>query len=123
MSLQDYIETLSQHGTHRTVATLVGDKIPVKPLCKALKMRIQDYVGMYQHRIAWFKTAQGLVLMVSGSRVVTEVVERFLAGYTTGAFQEHQIHYAGTGSKVFKQTVNVELADYVPCVRSYGASR
>jgi hypothetical protein len=122
MSLQDYITTLSQHGTHRVVATLVGDKIPVKPLCKALKMRIQDYVGLHQHRIAWFKTTQGLVLMVSGSRVVTDVVDTFLQTYA-GAYQEHQIHYTGTGSKVFKQTVNVELADYVPCVRSYGASR
>jgi len=122
MSLDNYITTLSQHGTHRVVATLVGDKIPVKPLCKALKMRIQDYVGMHQHKISWFKTTQGLVLMVSGSRVVTEVVERFLAGYT-GAFQEHQVLYAGTGSKVFVQTVNDALADYVPCVRSYGASR
>ena len=122
MSLQDYIETLSQHGTHRTVATLVGDKIPVKPLCKALKMRIQDYVGMYQHRIAWFKTAQGLVLMVSGSRVVTDVVDTFLQTYA-GAYQEHQIRYVGTGSKVFVQTVNDALVDYVPCVRSYGASR
>lgn len=122
MSLQDYIKTLSQHGTHRVVATLVGDKIPVKPLCKALKMRIQDYVGMHQHRISWFKTTQGLVLMVSGSRVVTEVVDKFLQTYA-GAFQEHQIRYAGTGSKVFEQTVNVEFADYVSCSRSYGASR
>ena len=122
MSLQDYITTLSQHGTHRTIATLVGDKIPVKPLCKALKMRIQDYVGMHQHKIAWFKTTQGLVLMVSGSRVVTEVVERFLAGYE-GAFQEFQVRYTGTGSKVFEQTVNVELADYVQFGRSFGASR
>ena len=122
MSLQEYIETLAQHGTHRVVATLIGDKIPVKPLCKALKMRIQDYVGMHRHRIAWFKTTQGLVLMVSGSRVVTDVVDTFLQTYAE-AYQEHQIHYAGTGSKVFKQTVNVELADYVSCSRSYGASR
>jgi len=122
MSLQHYITTLSQHGTHRVVATLVGDKIPVKPLCKALKMRIQDYVGMHQHRIAWFKTTQGLVLMVSGSRVVTDVVDTFLQTYA-GAYQEHQIRYVGTGSKVFEKTVNDALADYVPCVRSYGASR
>lgn len=122
MSLDNYIAGLSQHGTHRTVAAIVGDSIPVKPLCKALKMRIQDYVGMHQHKIAWFKTKQGLVLMVSGSRVVIEVVEKFLAGYT-GAFQEHQVLYAGTGSKVFERIVSDELTDYVPCVRSYGASR
>ena len=122
MSLQNYISTLSQHGTHRTVATLIGDKIPVKPLCKALKMRIQDYVGMHQHKIAWFKTTQGLVLMVSGSRVVIEVVEKFLDGYT-GTFQEHQLMYTGTGTKVFVKTANDALADYVSCARSYGASR
>ena len=112
MSLQDCITTLSQHGTHRTVATLVGDKIPVKQLCKALKMRIQDYIGMHQHKIAWFKTTQGLVLMVSGNRVVAEVVEKFLSSYD-GSFQEFQIRYIGTGTKVFVQTVDAELIDYV----------
>lgn len=122
MSLQDYIDTLSQHGTHRTVVTLLGEKIPVKPLCKALKMRIQDYVGLHQHKIAWFKTDHGLVLMVSGSRVVIEVVEKFLSGYE-GAFQEFHINYAGTGRKVFKQVVDVAFEGYVPCTRSYGASR
>lgn len=122
MSLQDYISTLSQHGTHRTVATLVGDEIQVKPFCKALKMRIQDYVGMHQHKIAWFKTTQGLVLMVSGNRIVTEALEKFLAGYT-GAFQEFQVLYSGRGKKVFKQAVTDAFTDYVPCIRSYGASR
>jgi hypothetical protein len=122
MSLENYITTLSQHGTHRVVATLVGDKIPVKPLCKALKMRIQDYVGTHQHKISWFKTTQGLVLMVSGSRVVTDVVDTFLQTYA-GAYQEHQVLYAGTGSKVFERVVNEALSDYVPCIRSYGASR
>ena len=123
MSLHDYITTLSQHGTHRTVATLVGDNISVKPLCKALKMRIQEYVGTHQHRIAWFKTKHGLVLMVSGSRVVADVVDKFLQTYGAGAYQEYQIRYSGTGSRVFEQTVNVELADYVSCNRSYGSSR
>ncbi|WP_207265146.1 hypothetical protein [Pseudomonas sp. GW101-3H06] len=122
MALMNYIETLSQHGTHRIVATLVGDQIPVKRLCKALKMRIQDYVGLHQHRIAWFKTTYGLVLMVSGGRVVAEVVEKFLAGYT-GAFQEHQVLYTGVGSKVFVQAVSDALINYVPGNRSYGASR
>lgn len=122
MALIKYIETLSQHGTHRTVATLVGDQIPVKRLCKALKMRIQDYVGLRQHRISWFKTTHGIVLMVSGGRVVAEVVEKFLAGYT-GAFQEYQVLYTGVGSKVFVQTVNDALVGYVPGNRSYGASR
>lgn len=122
MSLQNYINTLSQHGSHRMVATLDGEQVPVKRLCKALKMRIQDYVGMHQHKIAWFRTRQGLVLMVSGSRVVTEVVEKFLSGYT-GAFQEFQVVYTGTGSKVFVQTVNDALADYVPGNRSYSESR
>lgn len=122
MSLQDYIDTLSMHGTHRIVIALVGEQIPVKRLCKALKMRIQDYVGLHQHRISWFKTKHGLVLMVSGNRVVAEVVEKFLAGYT-GAFQEFQVLYAGTGSKVFEHVVGDALADYVPCIRSYGASR
>lgn len=122
MSLQDYVTSLSEHGSHRVVATLVGDGIPVKAMCKALKMRIQDYVGMHQHKIGWFKTAQGLVLMVSGSRIVTEAVERFLSGYTD-AYQEFQVLYTGIGSKVFVQAVNGALADYVPCVRSYGASR
>ena len=122
MSLQDYITTLSQHGTHRTVATLVGDKIPVKLLCKALKMRIKDYVGMHQHKIAWFKTTRGLVLMVSGSRVVTDVVNTFLQTYA-GAYQEHQVLYIGTGAKVFERVVNDALGDYSSCIRSYGASR
>ena len=122
MSLQNYITAQSQHGTHRVVAALVGQDIPVKKLCKALKMRIQDYVGMHQHKIAWFKTAQGLVLMVSGSRIVTEVADKFLQEYA-GAYQEHQISYAGTGTKVFERVVSEALSDYVPCVRSYGASR
>ncbi|MNR52151.1 hypothetical protein D3C85_1719390 [compost metagenome] len=60
--------------------------------------------------------------MVSGNRIVTEVVEKFLAGYT-GAFQEHQMMYTGTGTKVFVRAVNDVLVDYVPCVRSFGASR
>jgi len=122
MSLESYINTLSQHGTHRAVATLTGEQIPVKPLCKALKMRIQDYVGMHQHKIAWFKTDQGLVLMVSGSRIVTEVVDKFLQGYE-GAYQEFQINYAGTGSKIFLKAVSDAYANYVPCIRSYGCSR
>lgn len=122
MSLQDYISTLSQHGTHRAVATLVGDQIPVKPLCKALKMRIQDYVGMHQHKIAWFKTEQGLVLMVSGNRIVTEVLEKFLSGYAE-SFQEYQVLYTGRGAKVFKQAVSDAFTDYMPCIRSYGTSR
>ena len=122
MSLRDYITTLSQHGTHRTVATLVGDDIPVKKLCKALKMRIQDYIGVHQHRVAWFKTSSGIVLIVSGSRVAAEVLEKFLDSYT-GAFQEFQIQYIGTGKKVFLQAVDIELADYVKDGRSFGASR
>jgi hypothetical protein len=122
MSLQDYISAIAQHGTHRAVATLIGDQIPVKKLCKALKMRIQDYIGVHQHRVAWFKTSSGIVLMVSGSRVAAEVLEKFLASYT-GAFQEFQIQYIGTGKKVFSQAVDIELADYVKDGRSFGASR
>ena len=122
MSLHNYIETLSKHGSHRVVATLVGEDIPVKTMCKALKMRIQDYVGMHQHRIAWFKTTHGLVLMVSGNWFVTEVVDKFLQTYS-GAYQESQVLYSGRGSKVFKQVVDDALIDYKPCVRSFGASR
>lgn len=122
MNLQNYINGLSQHGTHRTIATLVGDQIPVKRLCKALKMRIKDYIGLHQHRVAWFKTTQGVVLMVSGNRVVAEVVDKFLQTYA-GAYQEHQVLYAGVGVKIFERASISALVDYVPGNRSYGASR
>ena len=121
-ALNGYITTLSQHGTHRAIAVLNGEKIAIKPLCQALKMRIQEYLGVHQHRIAWFKTRTGVVLMVSGNRVVTDVLEKFLSTYT-GSFQEHQVLYTGTGVKLFKAIANDAFADYVPCTRSYGASR
>lgn len=122
MSLHNYIDTLSEHGTHRLVATLNGDQIQIKRLCKALGKRIESYVGMHQHRVAWFKTSSGVVLMASGSRVITDVVDTFLQTYA-GGYQEHQVLYVGTGSKVFKRVVNESLADYAKCGRSFGASR
>ncbi|MNP77575.1 hypothetical protein D3C76_1750310 [compost metagenome] len=60
--------------------------------------------------------------MVSGNRVVAEVVDKFLQTYA-GAYQEHQVLYAGVGVKMFERASIAALVDYVPGNRSYGASR
>lgn len=123
MSLQDHIAMLSQHGTSRAVSTLTGEDIPVEALCKALNERIKYYVPADSHRIAWFKTTQGLVVMVAGDWIVTQIFAKFLATYKGGCLHSSEVMYSGRGVQVFKQAVNAALADYMKCRRSFGASR
>jgi hypothetical protein len=121
-NLSQYIAEASVHGSHRIAVLLKGDAIGMKRLCKALKMRIQDYVGAGIHKAVWFAVAGGVVLIVSGSRVCTEVTEKFLSGYTD-AHDDYQVLYTGTGTKVFNHIVGVAIEHREKSARSFGSTR
>lgn len=122
MRLDQYITEASVHGSHRIAVLLKGDSIGIKRLCKALKMRIQDYVGVGVHKVVWFKVAGGIVLIVSGNRVCTEVTEKFLSGYTD-AHDDYQVLYAGTGTRVFNKVIAVAIEHREKAARSFGSTR
>jgi hypothetical protein len=120
--LHSYVESVALYGSRKIAVRLTGQDINIKRLCHALRHHLGNYVASGDFRCTWFKTQTGYVLLVSGSRVVADVVAKFLAGYSD-AFQEHQILYCGRGINVFKQIVDQEMKGYDKTGRSYGATR
>lgn len=120
--LEQRIEELSKHGTHRTIIELTGGTYPIKGFMQALKRKLLDTFDGFHHKVLWFKTSDGLVLMVAGSRFVPSVVDSHLASYE-GAHQEHSVIYTGYSSSKFRAVASKMLSDWQFSYRSFGGSR
>lgn len=121
-TLQSYIHDVAQYGDRKIIVQLQGKDIDIKRLCHSLRHHLSNYVGRGNFRYAWFKTQQGITLLVSGNRIVADVVGTFLTTHSD-AFQEHQILYCGRGIRIFEHTIAQELKHYDKSGRSFGATR
>lgn len=120
--LQQRIKELSEYGTHRTVIKLTGGTYPIKGFMQALKRKLLDTFDGFYHKVLWFKTSDGLVLMAAGSRFVPTVVDSHLASYE-GGHQEHSVIYTGHSSTKFHAVASELLSDWQFSYRSFGGSR
>ncbi|MGY3172345.1 hypothetical protein ACVWYU_001722 [Pseudomonas sp. TE12234] len=121
-NLEKYIAQVAQHGNRKIAVHLTGADINMKVLCHSLRWRVADYVGRGRLRYVWFTVSDGVVLLVSGDKIVTEVVEKHLAGYLDDS-QELAVLFHGRGVVAFKDVVAQQLAGYDRSGRSFGATR
>jgi hypothetical protein len=119
--LQRHIHAVSTYGTHRVVVKLTGKDITLKPMMQALKAKL-SYTLDSRPLIVWFKTRDGMIVMVAGDQLVTSVVPTHFEAYE-GVYEESTTLYAGRGSKVFCDIIVEQMKHYLPSRRSFASSR
>ncbi|WP_248806542.1 hypothetical protein [Pseudomonas sp. MWU13-2100] len=121
--LQQHINYIAQEGTQRSAFLLAGADINMKQLTQDLRCLMSGHFGRKSLKYVWFKVSGGVVLLVSGSKVVIETVESYLGD--SGDCQEFTVLYRGHGVKIFNSIVSKKLVDYDQSTpgHSFGASR
>lgn len=121
--LEQYINDTAEHGTSRS-AFLLTANVNMKVLTHSLRWLVGSYVGRAQWRYVWFRTSEGIVLLLSGSKIVTEIVQIHLASYL-GESEEFTVLYSGRGIQICKDIVDQELVNYDQSTpgHSFGGSR
>ncbi|KPG99431.1 hypothetical protein AEQ67_09850 [Pseudomonas sp. RIT-PI-q] len=122
-TLQQHLSRLDEHSHRSAYLLSVTDNFSPRKLNKALRERMRLMSSVSRYTSVWVKVDDGLLFLVSGPLVVTEIAYSFLSDYReTGGYTESQL-YRGTARKLFHEVVQTQLAGYVQSGRSYGASR
>lgn len=123
-TLQQHIARLGK-GTHRSAYILHSTDINTRALCKSLRERMRNTIGVDQHTVVWATVEGGVLFMCSGSLIVGEILASFLNSYqATGKFTTTEV-IRTSGRKVFNAAVQTILEQSRVKInrRSYGGSR
>lgn len=126
IQLATRIADVTDKQFHRYALFVIkGPKVSTERIFQTFRGDIRKMTHPNNYKLAWFKSGDSLVVLVSGYPLITNYVYAFTAkGGQRKLFESADVLFEGVGSGRFKSEIDVTLAGYAPPVikHSFGGT-
>ncbi|AVB14457.1 MULTISPECIES: hypothetical protein [Pseudomonas syringae group] len=112
--IEKYLPRLLNAGPYFQIVLLMGDA-SARTLLGAFRTRLKalDIAG-FGFKEYWFKTDTGIVLSISGSKLIIQLFTMFLAEFDGHYFQGFETIHSSHGPVKFEKALRESFQNYTP---------
>ncbi|TFZ37277.1 hypothetical protein EWW49_10115 [Pseudomonas syringae] len=116
--IEKYLPRLLNAGPYFQIVLLMGDA-SARTLLGAFRTRLKalDIAG-FGFKEYWFKTDTGIVLSISGSKLIIQLFTMFLAEFDGHYFQGFETIHSSHGPVKFEKALRESFQNYTPSAGS-----
>ncbi len=112
--IEKYLPRLLNAGPYFQIVLLMGDA-SARTLLGAFRTRLKALnIAGFGFKEYWFKTDTGIVLSISGSKLIIQLFTMFLAEFDGHYFQGFETIHSSHGPVKFEKALRESFQNYTP---------